>query len=76
MHGVMEGQTDANFRAILNNSFIVAPDGMPTVWVGRAQGHSGMARVYGPDFMLRIRATDSISAALTPPESSSKKADC
>ena len=54
VHGVMEGQADAKFRAILNKSFITAPDGMPTVWVGHAQGHSSMARVYGPDFMLRM----------------------
>src|SRR5579863_5174508 len=54
VHGVMEGHKDADFRSILNNSFITAPDGMPTVWIGRAQGHGGMERVYGPDFMLRM----------------------
>lgn len=54
VHGVMEGHADADFRAIFNHAFITAPDGMPTVWVGRAQGYSRMARVYGPDFMLRM----------------------
>jgi N-acetylglucosaminyldiphosphoundecaprenol N-acetyl-beta-D-mannosaminyltransferase len=54
VHGVMEAQSDLNFRSILNHSFITAPDGMPTVWIGRAQGHSKMSRVYGPDFMLRM----------------------
>lgn len=54
VHGVMEAQTDSEFRSILNRSFMTTPDGMPTVWVGRIQGHSGMARVYGPDFMLRM----------------------
>jgi N-acetylglucosaminyldiphosphoundecaprenol N-acetyl-beta-D-mannosaminyltransferase len=54
VHGVMEAQSDLDFRSILNQSFITTPDGMPTVWVGRAQGHSKMSRVYGPDYMLRM----------------------
>lgn len=54
VHGVMEAQSDRDFRAILNRSLITTPDGMPTVWVGHAQGHSTMSRVYGPDYMLRM----------------------
>jgi N-acetylglucosaminyldiphosphoundecaprenol N-acetyl-beta-D-mannosaminyltransferase len=54
VHGVMEAQTDQAFRKILNTSFLTTPDGMPTVWVGRWQGHDEMARVYGPDFMLQM----------------------
>lgn len=54
VHGVMEAQSDLEFRSILNRSFINTPDGMPTVWVGRLQGHSTMARVFGPDYMLRM----------------------
>ena len=54
VHGVMEAQSDLEFRSILNRSFINTPDGMPTVWVGRMQGHSTMARVFGPDYMLRM----------------------
>ena len=54
VHGVMEAQTDPNFGMILNRSTITTPDGMPMVWVGRAQGHSCMSRVYGPDFMLQM----------------------
>ena len=54
VHGVMEAQSDPEFRSILNCSFITTPDGMPTVWVGRFQGHSKMSRVYGPDYMLRM----------------------
>jgi len=54
VHGVMETQRDAGLKAILNNSFLTTPDGMPTVWVGRWQGFSGMDRVYGPDLMLEI----------------------
>ena len=54
VHGVMEAQRDASFRAILNRSFLCTPDGMPTVWAGRLQGHRRMRRVYGPDFMLEM----------------------
>ncbi len=54
VHGVMEAQRDAGFRAILNRSVLCTPDGMPTVWVGRLQGHRHMRRVYGPDFMLEL----------------------
>jgi N-acetylglucosaminyldiphosphoundecaprenol N-acetyl-beta-D-mannosaminyltransferase len=54
VHGVIEAQRDGMFRTILNQAFIVTPDGMPTVWVGKAQGHRKMARVYGPDMMLEL----------------------
>jgi N-acetylglucosaminyldiphosphoundecaprenol N-acetyl-beta-D-mannosaminyltransferase len=56
VHGIMEAQKDAAFKAILNRSFLTTPDGMPTVWVGRLNGFSQMRRVYGPDFMLRVCA--------------------
>jgi N-acetylglucosaminyldiphosphoundecaprenol N-acetyl-beta-D-mannosaminyltransferase len=54
VHGIMEAQRDNALRAILNYSFLCAPDGMPTVWVGRLQGHRNMCRVYGPDYMLEM----------------------
>ena len=54
VHGVMEAQADAEFRHILNSSFLTTPDGMPTVWVGHWQGLRNMSRVYGPDFMLEV----------------------
>jgi N-acetylglucosaminyldiphosphoundecaprenol N-acetyl-beta-D-mannosaminyltransferase len=54
VHGVMEAQVDPSLRAILKNSFLSVPDGMPTVWVGRLQGHDQMRRVYGPDFMIEL----------------------
>jgi N-acetylglucosaminyldiphosphoundecaprenol N-acetyl-beta-D-mannosaminyltransferase len=54
VHGVMEAQRDRHFLSVLNSAFLVTPDGMPTVWVGRIQGHSDMARVFGPDFMLDV----------------------
>jgi len=54
VHGVSEAQLDPAFRAILNRSFLTTPDGMPMVWIGRWQGFREMARVYGPDLMLRL----------------------
>jgi N-acetylglucosaminyldiphosphoundecaprenol N-acetyl-beta-D-mannosaminyltransferase len=54
VHGIMEAQKNAAFRAILNRSMLTTPDGMPTVWVGRLKAYSRMRRVYGPDFMLKV----------------------
>ncbi len=56
VHGVMEAQKDSELKNILNRSLINTPDGMPTVWVGRLQGFSGMGRVFGPDFMKQMCA--------------------
>jgi len=54
VHGVMEAQRDAPFRRILNRSLLTTPDGMPTVWAGRASGFRTIERVYGPDLMLAV----------------------
>ncbi len=56
VHGIIEAQKDPAFRAILNSSAMTTPDGMPTVWIGRARGHAEMERVYGPDYMLAVCA--------------------
>ncbi len=54
VHGVIESQTNENLKQIINDSLLTTPDGMPTVWVGRWQGHKQMRRVYGPDLMLEV----------------------
>lgn len=54
VHGIMEAQRDAGFREILNRALLCTPDGTPTVWIGRLQGHATMSRVYGPDFMIEL----------------------
>ena len=54
VHGIMEAQTDSELRRILNRSFLTTPDGMPTVWLGKANGFKSMTRVYGPDYMVAI----------------------
>jgi N-acetylglucosaminyldiphosphoundecaprenol N-acetyl-beta-D-mannosaminyltransferase len=54
VHGVMEAQSNSEFRNILNRAFINTPDGMPMSWVGHLQGFSEMDRVFGPDLMTAM----------------------
>ena len=54
VHGIIEAQSDAAFRSILNNSYMTTPDGMPLVWVGKLQGHKTIGRVYGPDYLIEM----------------------
>lgn len=54
VHGVMEAQSNAHLRSVLNGALVNAPDGMPMSWVGWLQGHGQMDRVYGPDFMANL----------------------
>ncbi len=60
-HGIIESQDDGTLRQIHNRSLLTVPDGMPNVWIARLQGFSDVGRVYGPDLMARICATDNIS---------------
>ena len=54
VHGIMEAQRNPGLAASYSDSIIKIPDGMPTVWVGRAQGCTRMQRVAGPDLMIEI----------------------
>jgi N-acetylglucosaminyldiphosphoundecaprenol N-acetyl-beta-D-mannosaminyltransferase len=54
VHGVIEARRDPQLRQILNDALLCLPDGMPTVWLGHAQGHRRMGRVYGPDYMAEL----------------------
>jgi N-acetylglucosaminyldiphosphoundecaprenol N-acetyl-beta-D-mannosaminyltransferase len=54
VHGVMMAQRDTEFADALSDASIALADGMPTVWVGRLQGHRGMQQVTGPDLMREI----------------------
>lgn len=54
VHGVMEAQRDLALAAIYAGAALTAPDGMPTVWMGRNQGYKEMERVPGPDLMLEV----------------------
>jgi N-acetylglucosaminyldiphosphoundecaprenol N-acetyl-beta-D-mannosaminyltransferase len=53
VHGVMESWDDPDVRRIHNRAGLVAPDGMPLVWLGRRQRQE-VERVYGPDLMTRV----------------------
>lgn len=50
VHGISEAQSDAQFRKILNASYLTTPDGMPLVWLGPKT----VERVYGPDLLLAV----------------------
>ena len=54
VHGIMEAQRDPSLKSIFADAILVAPDGMPTVWIGHAQGFSTMQRVFGPDLMIDV----------------------
>lgn len=54
VHGVIESRADPGLRRIHNEAFLVTPDGMPMVWLGRLNGWSHVSRVYGPDLMLAV----------------------
>jgi len=54
VHGVSEAQVDPDLRRIHNRAFLVTPDGMPMVWLGRLAGYRAMDRVYGPDLMTLV----------------------
>lgn len=55
VHGVMEAQRNGRFKDILDRAMLVVPDGVPTVWIGRWEGHDKMGRVFGPDLMMEVR---------------------
>ena len=60
VHGVMEAQRHHDLAKIYAESSLVAPDGMPTVWMGRHQGHTAMERVAGPDQIGRASCRERV----------------
>lgn len=54
VHGIMEAQRRPELKKVYADAFMTLPDGTPTVWVGRWQGHPRIERVTGPDLMLEI----------------------
>jgi N-acetylglucosaminyldiphosphoundecaprenol N-acetyl-beta-D-mannosaminyltransferase len=54
VHVVMEAYDDPVYRTAVNGADLVAPDGMPLVWVLRRMGHCLKDRVYGPTLTLRV----------------------
>ncbi len=53
-HGIIEAQNNEALQSVYKDAFLVTPDGLPLVWVGKSQGLNKMSRVYGPDLMLAI----------------------
>jgi N-acetylglucosaminyldiphosphoundecaprenol N-acetyl-beta-D-mannosaminyltransferase len=60
VNNVMVAQDDPAFLAMMNDSDLVTPDGMPLVWGLRALGIASASRVYGPDLTPAVlaRASD------------------
>ncbi len=54
VHGIMEAQRNPGVGCAYAGAMMTLPDGRPTVWVGRWQGHDGMRQVTGPDLMLEV----------------------
>ena len=54
VHSLVESWRDPLLHAALSGAGLAAPDGMPLVWQGRRQGHAGIGRIYGPDFMTAM----------------------
>ncbi len=53
-HGIIESQRDSKLLDIHNQAGMVTADGMPLVWMSRAQGYGKANRVYGPDLMEHV----------------------
>lgn len=56
VHGILETLRSPAIREAIQGAAIALPDGTPTVWVGRAQGHHDMDHVTGPAIMRAIFA--------------------
>jgi N-acetylglucosaminyldiphosphoundecaprenol N-acetyl-beta-D-mannosaminyltransferase len=54
VHGIMETRRSQNLKRIFADALLVAPDGMPLVWIGHLQSFSAMKRVFGPDLMIDV----------------------
>lgn len=52
---VLSARSDPHVARAFNEAGMVAPDGMPLVWLGRRQDLT-LERVYGPTFMLDLMA--------------------
>jgi N-acetylglucosaminyldiphosphoundecaprenol N-acetyl-beta-D-mannosaminyltransferase len=51
VHGIMEAQRSQHLKSIFAEATLVAPDGMPIVWISHLQGFAATQRVFGPDLM-------------------------
>ena len=56
VHGIMESQRSDTVRSAHRNAWLVVPDGMPLVYIGRFHGQRNMRRCFGPDLMSSLMA--------------------
>lgn len=54
VHMVTTATWDRTLKSILNNAFLVTPDGLPLVWVLRQHGEEDAARVTGTDLAIEL----------------------
>jgi N-acetylglucosaminyldiphosphoundecaprenol N-acetyl-beta-D-mannosaminyltransferase len=54
VHGIMESFRSKELRDVHNRAGMVAPDGMPLVWLLWLTGHSKSDRVCGPELMPSV----------------------
>jgi len=54
INGIVLANRDEQVLAAHRAAALVAPDGMPLVWLGRRMGRKDVSRVYGPDFTLEF----------------------
>ncbi|NNE71303.1 MAG: WecB/TagA/CpsF family glycosyltransferase [Rhodothermales bacterium] len=54
VHMVMEAHDDPAFARVVQNASVVTSDGMPLVWMLKAQGLTDAERVYGPTLTLEL----------------------
>jgi N-acetylglucosaminyldiphosphoundecaprenol N-acetyl-beta-D-mannosaminyltransferase len=54
MNGIVGAQDDPQLLSAHRNAALIAPDGMPLVWLAHLNGFRNVGRVYGPDFMLEL----------------------
>lgn len=54
VHGILEALHSVAIADTYAHAAIALPDGAPTVWIGRWQGHCGMDHVTGPAIMRDI----------------------
>jgi N-acetylglucosaminyldiphosphoundecaprenol N-acetyl-beta-D-mannosaminyltransferase len=54
VNGIVQANGNSALMAAHRDAALVAPDGMPLVWLGRRLRGNQVSRVYGPDFMLEF----------------------
>ncbi len=54
VHGIIEAQKDKKYENILNQSFLLNPDGRPLSLLGQILGKKDMEQIRGPDVLPEI----------------------